>query len=141
MSLVFAMHCFLHPVSHFSLFINLTEAPNMMGFPPPQLPQMIFLYDSILLSYFFLHHNHHDLDPGLFFFLHSSFPLSTYTSPEYKEMEDSEAAQWCMGIALSLNLPKYFIWKVLSFSWCKLLELCCPAVELRLYTSKRPGGL
>lgn len=63
MSLVFAMHCFLHPVSHFSLFTNLTEAPNMMGFPPPQLPQMIFLYDSILLSYFFLQHNHHDVVP------------------------------------------------------------------------------
>lgn len=56
-SLVFATCCFLHPVSHFST-VNFTEGPNVMGFLPPQLPHMLFHYNSVFHSSFFLQHNH-----------------------------------------------------------------------------------
>jgi len=45
----------------------------MMDFPPPQLPHLLFHYDSIFHSSFFIQHYHHDLVSVLPFI--PSFPL------------------------------------------------------------------
>lgn len=112
------------PFHIFYPLINLTEAPNAMGFPSPQLPHLLFYYDSFFYSSFFLQHNHD--------FVHvlpliPALSLVPAHPPVTKVTERFWGCSVAYGVCLSRLQEKFHLG---TFSWCELSQLCCPSVEL-----------
>lgn len=105
-------HWLLFALFHiFHLLLNLTEAPNMMGFPHPSCPICYFIITQF--SQLFLP----SAQSSWFGFcssLHSHFPLSTCTFPGYKRKSNWKILRLLYGIWALLFLPvckKCFTWR------------------------------
>lgn len=122
----------------FQLLVNFTEGSNIMGFLPPQMPHMLFHYNSTFHSSFFLQHN---MAIGLSSLLTLSPEyLHVPWVPRKRSSKILSLLYIVYGLCLSFQFTRNGLAEELHLVWPVETPLPFSGAAM-VYSSKRPGGL